>query len=76
MESARVYFNCPTKIVVVPEDSLDKSFQEVFHRIDNWISERSDWITESIDAEYVVSILIYSPLSRCLYLELPDKPKS
>ena len=42
MESARVYFNCPTKIVVVPEDSLDKSFQEVFHRIDNWISERSD----------------------------------
>ena len=76
MESARVYFNCPTKIVVAPEDSLDKSFQEVFHRIDNWISERSDWITESIDAEYVVSILIYSPLSGCLYLELPDKPKS
>ena len=76
MESARVYFNCPTKIVVVPEDSLDKSFQEVFHRIDYWISERSDWITESIDAEYVVSILIYSPLSGCLYLELPDKPKN
>ena len=72
---APVYFNCPTKTVIVPEDSLEKSFQEGFNRIDNWISERSDWITESIDAEYVVNISIYSPLSGRPYLELPDKPK-
>ena len=76
MEFARIYFNCPTKIVIVPEDSLDKSFEEVFHRIGSWISERSDWITESIDAEYVVSIPVCSPLSGCSYLELPDKPKN
>ena len=47
-ESAPVYFNSTTKTVI----GLDKSFQEVFNRIDNWISEGSGWIIESIDAEY------------------------
>ena len=30
-----------TKTVICPEDSLDRSFQDVFNRIDNWISEGS-----------------------------------
>ena len=40
----------------------EKSFQEAFNMIDNWISEESGWIIESIDAEYFI-ISIYSPLS-------------
>ena len=27
---------------------LDKSFQEILYRIDNWINERSSWVIESI----------------------------
>ena len=27
---------------------LDKSFQEILYRIDNWISEGSGWIVESV----------------------------
>ena len=44
----------------------------MFDRIDNWNSERSDWVIESTDGEYV-NVSIYSPLSGSLYIELPDK---
>ena len=73
-EFATVYFNSTTKTVVAPKYSLDKSSQEVFHRIDNWISERSDWIIESIDAQYA-NVFIYSPLSGCSYIELKNSNK-
>ena len=33
-ESAPVYFNSSAKTVIGPADSLDRSFQEVFNRID------------------------------------------
>ena len=59
-EFASVYFNSTTKTVIGPKYGLDKSFREVFNRIDNWISGESGWITESIDPEYV-NIYIYSP---------------
>ena len=42
---------------------LDKSFQEILYRTDNWINEGSGWIIESIEAQYV-NISIYSPLIR------------
>ena len=61
-EFATVYFNSTTKTVISPKYGLKKSCQEVFNKIDNWISEGSDWIVESIDAEYV-SISFYNPLS-------------
>ena len=38
-EFAPVYFNSTTKTVIGPNYGLDKSFQEVFNRIDNWTSE-------------------------------------
>ena len=41
IEFAPVYFNSTTKTVIIPKYSLDKSFQEDFNRIDNWISEGS-----------------------------------
>ena len=54
---------------------LDKSFQEILYRIDNWINEGSVWIVESIDGDYV-NISAYSPLVGSTYIELPDKLKN
>ena len=54
------------------QGSLDKSFQEVFKMIDNWISEGSSWVTESTDGANV-NDSIYSLLSGCSYVKLPDK---
>ena len=36
-----VYFNSTTKTVINFKYYLDKSFQEVLHRIDNWINKGS-----------------------------------
>ena len=33
--------------------NLDKSFQEIFYRIDDWINESSGWIVESIKSQYI-----------------------
>ena len=73
---APVYFNSATKTVINSEKyDLDKSFQEILYRIDNWINEGSGWIIESIEAQYV-NISIYSPLIGSTYTELPDKLKN
>ena len=71
-EFAPAYFNSTTKTVIGPKDNPDKSFQEVFNRIDNWISKGSGWVIESIDGEYV-NVCIYSPLSGSSYIELLHK---
>ena len=72
IEFAPVCFNSATKTVINFEYDLDKSFQEILYRIENWINEGSGWINESMDGEYV-NISIYSPLSRSSYIKLPDK---
>ena len=41
IEFAPVYFNSATKTVIDSKYDLDKYFPETFHRIDNWINERS-----------------------------------
>ena len=70
IEFALVYFNSTTKTAINCEYNLDKSFQEILYRIDNWINEESGWMTESIDAEYVnISILVHYqqvPTLNCL----------
>ena len=68
-EFAPVYFDYTAKNVIGFEDSLDTSSQEIFNRIDNWISERSDWVTESMEDKYV-NISIYSPLLQILFTVL------
>ena len=76
IEYAPVYFNSTTKTVInFDEYDLDTSFQEILYRIDNWINEGSDWIIESIEAQYV-NISIYSPLVGSTYIELHDKLKN
>ena len=39
IEYSSVYFNSITKTVISSKFSLDKSFQEILYRIDNWINE-------------------------------------
>ena len=73
-EFACLYFDSATKTAVNFEYMLDKSFQEILYRIDNWINEGYGWITESIEAEYVI-ISVFSPLSGSRYIELPNKLK-
>ena len=41
IEYSPVYFNSTTKAVVNSEFNLDKPFQEILYRIDNWINEGS-----------------------------------
>ena len=74
IEFAPVYFNSTSKTVINFKYVLDKSFQDVLCRNDNWINEGSGWIIESVDAEYV-NILVYSPLSGSTYTKLPRKLK-
>ena len=57
------------------EFSLDKSFQEILYRIDNWINEGSGWIIKSISGEYV-NISKYSPLIGSSFVELPSELKN
>ena len=72
IEFAPAYFNSTTKTVSNPEYMLDKSFQEILYRIDNWVNEKYGWVIESIDAKYI-NISIFSPLSGSTYIELPHK---
>ena len=55
--------------------NIDKSFQEVLYRIDNWINEGSGWKIESINGEYV-NISKYSPLIGSSFVELPSELKN
>ena len=46
MEYAPVYLNSAAKTVINSDKyDLDKSFQEIFYRVNNWINEGSGWIT-------------------------------
>ena len=75
-EYASVYFNSITKTVIKLdfEYSIDKSFEEILYRIDNWINEGSGWVVESINSEYV-NISKYAPLFGSSFIELTDKLK-
>ena len=75
IEYSSVYFNFMTKTVINSEFSLDKSFQEILYRIDNWINEGSGWVFESINGEYV-NISMYSPLIRSSFVELLNELKN
>ena len=75
IEYSPVYFNSTTKTVISSDKyMLDKSFQEILYRIDNWISDESGWTIESIEAQYV-NISVYSPLIGSTYIELPSRLK-
>ena len=68
IEYSPVYFNSATKTVINFEYCLDKSFQEILYRIDNWVNKGSGWVIGSIDGEYV-NISAYSPSIGSRYIE-------
>ena len=55
------YLNSFVKIVINEnfELGIDKSFEEIFYRLDNWINEGSGWIIELINSQYLVFQRIY-----------------
>ena len=53
IEFTPVYFNSTTKTVINHKLGLDKSFQEIFCRIDNWINEGSGWIVGLIEYQCI-----------------------
>ena len=71
-EFTTVYFSSTTKTVINSKCDLDKSFQEIFNRVNNWINEGSGWIIVSINGEYV-NIFIYSQLLGNSCIKLPIK---
>ena len=71
-EFTTIYFNFTAQTVInLNNVGINKSFQEVLYRLDNWINKGSAW---TIDGEYI-DISIYSPLSGSTYTELPDELK-
>ena len=54
---------------------LENLFQEMLYRIYNWINERSGWIVESIESQYI-NISTYRPLSGSSYVKLPAELRS
>ena len=75
IEFVLFYFYSTAKTVIHFQYDLDKSFQEIIYRIDNWINEESGWVIESVDAEYV-NISVFSPFSGSTYIELPRRLKN
>ena len=49
---------------------MDNSFQEILYLIGAWISERSGWIIESIESQYI-NTSTYRPLLGRSYINLP-----
>ena len=53
-EFITVYFNSTAKKVInLNNYGLNKSFQQVLYRLENWINEGSAWTIECIDGEYI-----------------------
>ena len=75
IEFSPVYFNSTTKTVINHKFDLDKSFQEILCRIDNWINESLSWIVESIKSLYI-NILTFRPLMGSSCMKLPLELKS
>ena len=54
---------------------LEYSFQDILYMIDVWINNRSGWIVESIESQYI-NISTYRQLSGSSYMDLPVELRS
>ena len=75
IEFAPVYFNSLTKTVINYRFRSENSGQEIFYMIDVWINNRSGWIIELIESQYI-NISTHRPLSVSSYMDLPIELKS
>ena len=55
--------------------TLENNFQDILHRIDNWINEGFSWIVELIESQYI-NISTYRLLSGSSYAKLPAELRS
>ena len=69
------FLNSPTKAVINHQFDLDKYFQEILYRIDNWINQTSGWIVESIKSQYI-NTSTHKPLIGSSYIKLSAALKS
>ena len=74
IEFTPVYFNSSTKTIINNRFKLEHAFQEILYRIDAWINNRSGWIIESIESQYI-NISTYRPLVGNSYRDLPIELK-
>ena len=75
IEFKPVYFNSTRKTVINHKFSFENAFQEILYRIDNWINQRSAWLVELIESQYI-NISTYRPLSASSYEKLPAESRS
>ena len=75
-EYATVYFNSSIKTIINLnfEHSINRCFEEILYKIDNWINEGSGWLIDSVNSEYV-NISKYFPLLGSSYIEFPKELK-
>ena len=72
-EYSPVYFNSSTETVIsFNKFNLDQAFQEIIHRLKNWISHGSGWIVEEIYSQFL-NVSSYLPLSGSTYIKFPDE---
>ena len=55
--------------------SLENTFQEILHKIDNWINEGSGSIVELIESQYI-NVSTYRSSSEISYVKLPAELRS
>ena len=67
-----VYFNSLTKTVIGDKYFLDKYFNVIIFRLENWLSHGSGWIVEEIVSQYL-NLSGYLPLSGSTYVKLPKE---
>ena len=70
IEFAPIYFNSSAELVINHRYELNKSFQEILHRICAWINKGSGWIFKSIELQNI-NISAYKPLVGSSYIDLP-----
>ena len=75
IEFRTVYFNSATKTVTNHIFKLKNSFEEILYMIDVWINNRSGWIIELIESQYI-NISSYIPLFGSSLMNLPVELKS
>ena len=69
IEYSPVYFNSVSKTVTNHMFRLEKSFEEILYAIDVWIKNKSGWIIELIESQYI-NVSTCRPLSGSSYMDL------
>ena len=72
IEYSTIYLNLLTKTVIGEKYHLNKCFNEIIFRLENWISHGSGWIVDSILDQYL-NMSCYKPLSGSTYCKLPKE---